>query len=166
MEQWTDWVKTSGQLSSHIFSSLWTQQQIFNKTKKSNLYTYIYCLLCFFPHRWNTYIWLLHLNVHFWNKWCGKASQHSQLRDRGVNEQRKNKKSGAKQHRAKAGASTCVIIFADLLHLGLCRAAVQLHLLHICLCLRLPPSQDWSWPAPALASCPRRTVTAGNALGK
>lgn len=49
MEQWTDWVKTSGQLSSHIFSSLWTQQQIFNKTEKSNLYTYIYCLLCFFP---------------------------------------------------------------------------------------------------------------------
>lgn len=54
---------------------------------------------------------MLHVNVHFWNKWCGKTShQHSQLRDRGVNKQRGGK-SGAKQHCAKAGASTCVIIF-------------------------------------------------------
>lgn len=54
---------------------------------------------------------MLHVNVHFWNKWCGKTShQHSQLRDRGVNKQR-GEKSGAKQHCAKAGASTCVIIF-------------------------------------------------------
>lgn len=91
---------------------------------------YIHCCFVFFPHKWNTYIWMLHVNVHFWNKWCGKASQHSQLRDRGVNKLRKNKKGGAKQHRAKAGPSTCVIIFTDFLHLGLWRAADQPHLLH------------------------------------
>lgn len=34
------------------------------------------------------------------------------------------------------------------------------------LCLHLSPSQDWSRLAPALASCPRRTVTCGDALGK
>lgn len=148
VEAWPDWVKTSKKLSSHTFSSLWTQQQSFNKTKKSNLYTYIQYIVNFFsPTNETLTVWMLHVNVHFWNKWCGKASLHSQLRDRGVNKQRKNKKSGAKQHWSlyvRHHWLPAPLAFAEQQNNRIsCTLSLRLH---------LPPSQDRTWPAPALAS--------------
>lgn len=154
------WGQTWGQLSSHIVSLDPTAELQQDKQIKV---VHIRILFCF-----NTHIRLLLVNVHVWKHvvWWSLTALTA-TRHRCERAAEKTRRAAPNTTVQTAGASACVII---LTHASCASAFAERQSSRVSCtlsrCLHRPPSPDRSWPAPALASCPRGTVTRGNALGQ